>query len=59
MKKYVPGILEIVIFTLSFIAQDILSNYVDLNNLFIDFISFLIIFTFFYILFSPLRNKYK
>ncbi|WP_195853777.1 hypothetical protein [Aerococcus tenax] len=41
MKNF---IIDVIIFAISFIIQSIIGNWINLDNLFIDFLSFVIIF---------------
>lgn len=56
MKEFM---IDATIFALSFIVQSVLSNYIKLDNIVIDFVSFFVIFIVIYALFTPLRNRYK
>ena len=49
-------IIDVIIFAISFIIQGIIANWVNLDNLFIDFLSFLIIFIIVRTLFSKAKE---
>lgn len=55
MKSFV---LDVIAIAISFIIQDILGNYINLDNIVVDFLSFLFIFIIIYFIFSQLlKNK--
>jgi hypothetical protein len=55
MKSFV---LDVIAIAISFIIQDILGNYINLDNIVVDFLSFLFIFIIIYFIFSRLlKNK--
>lgn len=56
-KKTKNTLIDISAFAISFILQGILSNFVNLENIFIDITSFLIIFIIIYVVMSSIFKE--
>lgn len=50
---------DVFLFALAFLLQDILARYVDLNNIFVDLISYVAIYMILYIVYTAIRSAIK
>lgn len=54
-----PFFVDVGLLAVAFIIQDILSNHIDLSNLWIDLLSFLVIYSVLYILYVIIHKQLK